>query len=746
MLPLHSEASVNTSDSSFTQEEMVNGVIWMRSSSRAMFDDRDLLCQSSVSPPASISHISSVGTVDQYQRNGRSRSFPESKQGTEHHFRERIPRPRTNPENCVRHFQVAGESKHESKFCFNGWNHNFFSPSETSLNDEPSLDDMKIIWLTLQNNGPMTSSEIMASVGPETKGQVNNCLYQLNRKGIVHISNGNPPLWNICQRFPHQSNGGPGVIGAERKQDKLFRLRGNYEDIPERPRRHSFNASENRPRKGTQAVDNLRPWVKTNGSFSSPGERNASHYCKLCRIPIISEAQFEEHLRSTKHQNKIAKINAVPYKKFCEYCKVHLNSESQAKEHFSSGRHEQTVAKSQKAPPKPHLPLITTSDEEILQSETKSKPYRYQFELYSKAMRTNAVFFLPSGSGNALVAALVIERMLMLNPSRQVIFLVDRVLLVLQQSDYLRRELAHVRMPDEDSSNSFNGTRPIRIGAVCGEMRKLEGNARVYEQDVLIITADCYRNHLNNGTLRFEDVSLIVLDEAHHCNKDHPYNVIIRDFYFREDDLLGHRPKVLGMTASPAGEISLDKTTKKLQRLLGNLGDAKLLTVTEWVEELEEKTSKASPECISTSYTHSEKKLMEILMEYITKAFNLAVRLSEMKDYKDIFQPSSGGLFSIDDIHPVLRVIDNIVYSRPESNALSSLLHFQLVCETVCALLECGEKIALNHLQELTVEGCPHGFHWAEKMGLDCSKIWMHLEAIMTQSKFHSSNHLRVYM
>ena len=361
-------------------------------------------------------------------------------------------------------------------------------------------------------------------------------------------------------------------------------------------------------------------------------------------------------------------------------------------------------------------------------------------------MRTNAVFFLPSGSGNALVAALVIERMLMLNPSRQVIFLVDRVLLVLQQSDYLRRELAHVRMPDEDSSNSFNGTRPIRIGAVCGEMRKLEGNARVYEQDVLIITADCYRNHLNNGTLRFEDVSLIVLDEAHHCNKDHPYNVIIRDFYFREDDLLGHRPKVLGMTASPAGEISLDKTTKKLQRLLGNLGDAKLLTVTEWVEELEEKTSKASPECISTSYTHSEKKLMEILMEYITKAFNLAVRLSEMKDYKDIFQPSSGGLFSIDDIHPVLRVIDNIVCSRPESNALSSLLHFQLVCEAVCALLECGEKIALNHLQELTVEGCPHGFHWAEKMGLDCSKIWMHLEAIMTQSKFHSPNHFPVYM
>ena len=154
----------------------------------------------------------------------------------------------------------------------------------------------------------------------------------------------------------------------------------------------------------------------------------------------MSEAQFEEHLRSTKHQNKIAKINAVPYKKFCEYCKVHLNSESQAKEHFSSGRHEQTVAKSQKAPPKQHLPLITISEEFNLQSNTTTEPYRYQLELYSKAMKTNAVCFLPTGTGNTLVTALVIERMLKLNPSRQVIFLVDRVLLVLQQSYSLRKD------------------------------------------------------------------------------------------------------------------------------------------------------------------------------------------------------------------------------------------------------------------------------------------------------------------
>lgn len=622
-----------------------------------------------------------------------------------------------------RQLQVAREANFDCKVHPDWWNQNM-APVE----DESYAKHENNICELLQNNGPMASSDIALFVGVETKIEVNHCLYNLHKKGRVRISDGNPPLWEASDHFTYGCARNPGVIGGERKSEALLGRRSQCEDLAERPRRHSYNAYESKPRKEPRGTDSTRPWTRSNNLSPSAGERTLPYFCRLCKLPFPSEAQYEEHLRSTKHQNKVAKYSAVPYKKFCEYCKVHLNSESQAREHFNSGRHEQTVAKSQKAPHKQHLPLVAVAQELNLETSTKTEPYVYQMELYSKAMKTNAVCFLPTGTGKTLVAALVIAHMLKLNPSRQVVFLVDRVLLVLQQSDYLRKELSHIRVADEGSSNSFNSTRPIRIGAVCGEMRKLEGNARIYEQDVLIITADCYRNHLNNGTLRFDDVSLIVLDEAHHCNKDHPYNVIIRDFYLREDDFLGHRPKVLGLTASPAGELSLDKTTKRLQRLIGNLGDAQLLSVTSSVRELEEKTSKASPNCISAPYTQSEMNLKEVLMEYVTKAFNMAVRLSEMKDYKDIFQPSSGGLFSIDDIHPVLRVIDNLVLSRHESSALSSLLHFQLVCEAVCTLQECGEKVALDQMAELAEDGCPHGFHWAEKMCLPSSQLWSYLE------------------
>ena len=55
--------------------------------------------------------------------------------------------------------------------------------------------------------------------------------------------------------------------------------------------------------------------------------------------------------------------------------------------------------------------------------------------------------------------------------------------------------------------------------------------------------------------MKLEDIDLLVFDECHHANQDHPYNLIMRDFWFHDfnpdDPLLIRRPKVLGLTASP---------------------------------------------------------------------------------------------------------------------------------------------------------------------------------------------------
>ena len=56
-------------------------------------------------------------------------------------------------------------------------------------------------------------------------------------------------------------------------------------------------------------------------------------------------------------------------------------------------------------------------------------------------------------------------------------------------------------------------------------------------------------------------LGIIVLDEAHHCDRDHPYALLLREFWARSDlgETLGggprvevtRRPRLIGLTASP---------------------------------------------------------------------------------------------------------------------------------------------------------------------------------------------------
>ena len=67
-------------------------------------------------------------------------------------------------------------------------------------------------------------------------------------------------------------------------------------------------------------------------------------------------------------------------------------------------------------------------------------PRSYQLELFVEAVRGDSIVFLPTGSGKTLVAAMVVHRMLQLNPGRCAVFLADRIPLVHQQACVMREE------------------------------------------------------------------------------------------------------------------------------------------------------------------------------------------------------------------------------------------------------------------------------------------------------------------
>ena len=53
-----------------------------------------------------------------------------------------------------------------------------------------------------------------------------------------------------------------------------------------------------------------------------------------------------------------------------------------------------------------------------------------------------------------------------------------------------------------------------------------------------------------HGYLKMQDIDLLILDEAHHTNQDHLYNLIMSDFFYA-GYVEGQRPRVLALTASP---------------------------------------------------------------------------------------------------------------------------------------------------------------------------------------------------
>ena len=190
---------------------------------------------------------------------------------------------------------------------------------------------------------------------------------------------------------------------------------------------------------------------------------------------------------------------------------------------------------------------------------TRQIPRDYQRELFLSAIRGNTLVYLPTGSGKTLIAAMVLSCMKKLNPNKMMVFLVDRVPLAYQQSNYIKSQL-----PD------------LKVETLVGEMeagdqKKIHKSLNDNKVDVLVLTHQIFLNFLavkENPPIRLVDISVLVFDEAHHCSGNHQYKQIMTYYKYTPDRF---KPVVLGLTASPAGEVTVERTSSKLEKLLENL-------------------------------------------------------------------------------------------------------------------------------------------------------------------------------
>ncbi|KAL1896924.1 Dicer-like protein 1 [Ceratocystis pirilliformis] len=167
-----------------------------------------------------------------------------------------------------------------------------------------------------------------------------------------------------------------------------------------------------------------------------------------------------------------------------------------------------------------------------------------------------------SGSGKTLISVLLLryiaeqeleQRELGLE-KRVSFFLVEKVPLVHQQFHVIKNNLPYAAIPIWGGSDN----RP---------RSKEEWSSDMKSNMIIVCTASILQKALASTYVKMSQINLLVLDEAHHAKKNHPYARLIKDYYLCEPEAT--RPRILGMTASPVDtQDDIQLAAQELEMLL----------------------------------------------------------------------------------------------------------------------------------------------------------------------------------
>ena len=167
----------------------------------------------------------------------------------------------------------------------------------------------------------------------------------------------------------------------------------------------------------------------------------------------------------------------------------------------------------------------------------------YQARIAESAVRRNTLVVLPTGLGKTAIALRVIAEFLLREPTRSILFLAPTRPLVVQHARSVAESL-------------FAPDPVVLTGTIAPDRR----HTMLAPPKVIVATPQVIANDLAEEKFRLEDVSLLVVDEAHRAVGDYPYVRI------GQLNQLGPRARVLAMTASPGAR------KERIQAVWQNLG------------------------------------------------------------------------------------------------------------------------------------------------------------------------------
>jgi len=180
--------------------------------------------------------------------------------------------------------------------------------------------------------------------------------------------------------------------------------------------------------------------------------------------------------------------------------------------------------------------IFFKSEEENPSLILNLKPREYQLKIFETTKDKNTLVVIPTGLGKTLIAILLSIHRLSKYPASKIIFLAPTRPLVEQHYQTYKKQLPELFADIQ-----------IFTGSVNAEKRKNLFN----KADIIFSTPQCISNDLKNSLYTLEEVSLLIIDEAHRCLKNYDYTKVV--CYFKEQS---RNQRILGLTASPGHEIS----------------------------------------------------------------------------------------------------------------------------------------------------------------------------------------------
>ena len=215
---------------------------------------------------------------------------------------------------------------------------------------------------------------------------------------------------------------------------------------------------------------------------------------------------------------------------------------------------------------------------DLEKSEIKNAltPRPYQEKIFERAKNQNSIIYLETGRGKTFISIMLMADILGINLSSRIksntnknikiVFLVCDTALVEQQKKAIESNLG------------------IEVGTIQGKKNKkaksdLDSFRKMWEKfNIFVAIPTILYKLLSSGFLIISEINMIIFDECHHTDSDHPYNKIMNEFYFfykkhphKRDFKNITLPRIIGLTASPLKSSikgSIESSAQKAMELL----------------------------------------------------------------------------------------------------------------------------------------------------------------------------------